>query len=233
MASATDRIHIVGIGDDGLTGLTQQAQEIVREADLMLGSERSLSRLPECKASKVAIGADLGDLIRHIEEATDQRVVVLASGDPLFYGVARYLCDRLGKDRFEVVPHVSSMQLAFARVKESWEDAYLSNVANHRFEAIIDRIRVAETVGLFSNERYTPSVIARALLEEGIDYFRVYVCENLGSRDEVVTQGTLAEVAEMQFGPLNVMILSRLPDVPDSRRRAGERRLFGNPDELF
>lgn len=233
MPSANRKIHIVGIGDDGLMGLTQQAQETIAAADLILGGERTLSLIPATKANKISIGADLSSMVRRIDEASHQRVVVLASGDPLFYGVARYLCDRLGKDRFEVLPHVSSMQLAFARVKESWEDAYLTNVANHPFEAILDRIRVAETVGLFSNERFTPPVIAHALLDDEIDYFRVYVCENLGSRDEVITQGTLAEIAEMQFGPLNVMILSRIPDVPDSQRRAGARRLFGNPDELF
>ncbi len=59
--------------------------------------------------------------------------VLLASGDPLFYGTARFLCDRLGKDRFEVLPHVSSMQLAFARVKESWDEAYLTTWQHSRW----------------------------------------------------------------------------------------------------
>ena len=76
------------------------------------------------------VGSNLDEAIERIAQAGDKRVVVLASGDPLFYGVARYLCDKLGKDRFEVVPHVSSMQLAFARVKESWEEAFLTNLAN-------------------------------------------------------------------------------------------------------
>ena len=68
--------------------------------------------------------------LRQVREAlAARRPVLVSGGDPLFYGVARYLCDRLGKDQFEVVPHVSSMQLAFARVKESWEDAYLTNLA--------------------------------------------------------------------------------------------------------
>ena len=51
-------------------------------------------------------------------------------GDPMFYGLARYVTEKIGKDRFDVVPHVSSMQLAFARVKESWEDAYLANLGD-------------------------------------------------------------------------------------------------------
>ena len=229
----TDKIFIVGIGDDGLQGLTQVAQRRIADAELILGAQRSLDLIPDCGAETVAIGADLGELIRRIEGSAGKRVVALATGDPLFYGVARYLRDRLGKDRFEVLPHVSSMQLAFARVMESWEDAYLTNVANQPLATIVDRIRIAETVGLFTDERYPPPRIARALLDDRIDYFKVYVCENLGSRDEVVMQGTLAEIAEMEFGPLNVMILARLPDVPDSQRRGAALKLFGNPDEVF
>ncbi len=119
--------------------------------------------------------------LRQVREALEfSNPVLISSGDPLFYGVARYLCDRLGKDVFEVVPHVSSMQLAFARIKESWEDAYLTNLAGRPIEAVIDRIRTAEKIGLFSSEECPPARLARELLERGIDYFRAYVCENLG-----------------------------------------------------
>src|SRR5947209_19563479 len=93
-----------------------------------------------------------------------RRMVIVASGDPLFYGVARYLCDRLGKDHFEVLPHVSSMQLAFARIKESWEEAFLTNLATHSLEDVLDRIRIAEIVGLFTSEQEDPPSIARQLL---------------------------------------------------------------------
>ena len=160
-------------------------------------------------------------------------MVVLASGDPLFYGVARYLCDKLGKDRFEVVPHVSSMQLAFARVKESWEEAYLTNLANRPLDQVVEKIRVATKVGLFTSDASPPKAVARALLDRRIDYFSAYVCENLGSPDERVTQGELAEIAAQDFSPLNVMILVRKPNVPDRPSEAIGRRLFGNPDEAF
>jgi precorrin-6Y C5,15-methyltransferase (decarboxylating) len=164
---------------------------------------------------------------------TAQRPVLVSGGDPLFYGVARYLCDRLGKDQFEVVPHVSSMQLAFARVKESWEDAYLTSLAGRPLESVVDRIRTAEKVGLFSSEEHPPNRVAGALLERGIDYFRAYVCENLGSPDERVTQAELADLATMEFDTLNVMILVRKPNRPDQARGAGRYRLFGNADDVF
>src|SRR5207342_2669450 len=168
-----------------------------------------LKALPKSAAQRIAIGADLDDAIGQIAKAKGKRIVVLASGDPLFYGVARYLCDKLGKDRFEVVPHVSSMQLAFARVKESWEEAFLTNLANRPLDQAIEKIRVATKAGLFTSDISPPKAVARALLDRRIDYFSAYVCENLGSPDERVTQGELSEIATQDFSPLNVLILVR------------------------
>jgi precorrin-6Y C5,15-methyltransferase (decarboxylating) len=228
------KVHIVGVGSDGLAGLTARARDILTSADVVLGSEATLDLVPELRAERVAVGADLGAEIRAIETNLGRRrIAVVAGGDPLFYGVARYLCDRLGKERFEVVPHVSSMQMAFARVKESWDEAFLTNLAAHPLEEVLDRIRVAEVVGLFTSEQEDPPRVARALLARGLDYFRAYVCENLGAPDERVTQGELADLAEMEFAPLNVMILKRKPGRPDQRRAPGRFRRFGNPDDVF
>jgi precorrin-6B C5,15-methyltransferase / cobalt-precorrin-6B C5,C15-methyltransferase len=228
------KVHILGVGSDGLRGLTGRARDLLQAADLVLGSEHTLTLVPELKAECLRIGANLPDVVQAIEDHLGKRrMVVLASGDPLFYGVARYLCDRLGKERFEVLPHVSSMQLAFARVKESWEEAYLTNLATHPLDDVVDRIRTAETVGLFTSEEEGPPHIARKLLARGLDYFRAYVCENLGSPDERVTQGELPDIADMEFAPLNVMILKRKPGRPDQQRPAAGKRRFGNPDDVF
>src|SRR5207244_4628523 len=142
-------------------------------AELILGADQALSLLPESSAERVRIGPDVQELV-HLLEANfgRKRMVVVASGDPLFYGVARYLCDRIGKDRFEVLPHVSSMQLAFASIKESWEEAYLTNLQTHSLDTVIDRIRTAETVGLFTLDQEGPPEVARQLLSSRLDYFR-------------------------------------------------------------
>jgi len=225
-------VHIVGIGDDGVEGMTAQARRVLEAADLLLGPESCATLLPPALAGRLETTANLEELCDRIEAAGPKKLVVLASGDPLFYGTARYVCGRLGKDRFEVVPHVSSMQLAFARVKESWEEAFLANLSGQSIERVVDKVRGSETVGLFTSEQWPPSAVARTLLDEGIDYFQAYVCENLGSPDERVTQGSLADIAAEAFGPLNVMILVRRARAADTPGHAGSR-LFGNPDECF
>lgn len=228
-----DRVYIVGIGEDGLEGLTERARRLVLEADIVIGENHTLGLLPPGRAERVLMGADPEAAVRTIQASPGKRIVVLAVGDPLFYGTAQYLFDRLGEDRFEVIPHVSTMQLAFARVKESWEDAYLTNLSGADIDSVIERIRGAEKVGIFTSEEWSPPKVAKALLDSGIDYFTAYVCENLGSPNERVTRGELSDLVGQQFSPLNVMILVRKPSAPDRPAERIGRRLFGNPDEAF
>ncbi len=98
---------------------------------------------------------------------------------------------------------------------------------------MVEKNRTAEKVGLFTTDDQSPAKVAQSLLERGIDYFSVYICENLGSPDERVTQCNLDDVARQQYSPLNVMILVRKPDVPDRPAAIAGGRLFGNPDDMF
>jgi precorrin-6Y C5,15-methyltransferase (decarboxylating) len=118
-------------------------------------------------------------------------------------------------------------------VKETWEEAYLTDLSVRSLDDVLDRVRGAETVGLFTSETYHPARVARELLVRGLDYFRAYVCENLGGKDERITQGDLAEIQHMTFDPLNVMILKRKPGRADAPRAARRLMRFGNPDDVF
>lgn len=231
--SKVEKVHVIGMGDDGLAGLSPAVRQIVESADLLIGQDALLRCIPETRAERIELGHDLDSVVERIRERQDAKIAILAIGDPLFYGTARYLCDRIGKERFEVVPHVSSMQLAFARVKESWDDAVLLNLASQPLDRAVEKIRSAEKVGVFTTDDASPAALAKKLLDEQIDYFTAYVCENLGSRNERVTQGDLTEIAAMEFSPLNVVILVRKPNVPDRPLLSAGKRLFGNPDTAF
>lgn len=232
-SSAT--VQIVGIGDDGYGGLTGLARTRIADAKRLLGTAALLKQIPPTEGERIVVAADLESLRRAIDELPDDggNSVLLASGDPLFYGITRFLFESLGKDRFEVVPHVSTMQLAFARVKESWDDAYLTSLATESLDRVVDQIRTAERIGLFTTEEASPSVVASSLLDRRIDYFTAYVCEDLGTPAETVTQASLRNIVGQTFSSLNVMVLVRKhgsADQPDTTRR---QRIFGNPDETF
>ncbi|WDT73534.1 MAG: precorrin-6y C5,15-methyltransferase (decarboxylating) subunit CbiE (plasmid) [Candidatus Manganitrophus sp.] len=86
-----------------------------------------------------------------------KRVVVLASGDPLFYGIGAFLIKRIGKERVEVVPAVSAMQLAFARVKEPWQEAALVSLHAKPIENLLPALEEKGLIGLFTARPIPPT----------------------------------------------------------------------------
>jgi precorrin-6Y C5,15-methyltransferase (decarboxylating) len=229
-----NRICIVGIGDDGMEGLTGHAKSAIDNADVFIGPQSLLDWIPaEQRGERIACDAGLNDLQQQLVNHANRNAVVLAGGDPLFYGISKYLTDQIGKDNVDIIPHVSTMQLAFARVKESWDDAYLTNLAVQPLDRVVEAVRSAERVGLFTTEEIPPGKVAASLLDRRIDYFDAFVCENLGTPHETVTQGDLETIRQQTFSPLNVMVLVRRTGATDLPRGETRPRLFGNPDEVF
>ncbi len=234
MRYSNAKVTIIGIGDEGRDGISPAAAGIIEKAELLFGGERHLSFFPSFSGEKVAIKGNLKEVTERISREREKRVVVLASGDPNFYGIARTIVEKIGKDSVEILPAVSSMQLAFARIKEPWDDAYLASVHARPIENIIDAARSERKIGLFTDDKNTPAKVASTLLSNGIADCRVFVCENLGGEGERITETTLAQLQKMSFGPLNVMILIQAEggkegQKPDTRKGY----TFGIPEEEF
>ncbi|MDP2661568.1 MAG: precorrin-6y C5,15-methyltransferase (decarboxylating) subunit CbiE [Dehalococcoidia bacterium] len=227
-----DKVHIIGVGPDGADGLTRRSLDLIAGAGVILGGQRLLDSFPDAPGWKAPIKSDLPAVASLIEDRMgDEKVVVLASGDPNFYGIARYLVGKLGKDAIEVIPAVSSMQMAFARIKESWDDATLASVHGRSMGETIDLIRVSRKIGIFTDERNSPNAIARELIARGVTGYRAFVCENLGDANERFTETDLAGLAGLEFSPLNVLVLLKETDPPDSEGR--RQWTLGIPDEEF
>lgn len=231
-AATTPSITIVGVLDDGRESLTPRAMRAVHQADLLFGGQRLLDFFPESRAEKVAIKGDLSRLVALMKDNLGRRrMCVLASGDPTFFGIAKYLLGRLPKPEIEIVPNVSSMQLAFARVKENWDDAALASVHGRPIEGVIDLVRSNRKIALFTDEVHSPAAIARALLDNGVHGYRAFVCENLGGAQERIVEAELEDLVDQAFSPLNVLILLREQEVvgkPEARRWP-----IGIPDDEF
>lgn len=212
-----DKVWIVGVGNDGKAGLSQIALELIEKADLLIGGERLLAFFPESTAERVVIKSKLDETVERVKAGYGhRRIVVLATGDPNFYGITRTLTQRLPKEWFELLPAVSAMQWAFAKIKEPWDDAVFISVHGRRpLEPLVELVRRSRKIGVFTDEVQSPPAIARRLLAEGIDRFRAYVCEDLGSEREKVTEADLETLAGMTVSPLNTLILIRKGGEPN------------------
>lgn len=227
-----DKVFVVGISAEGASSLSPSVCQRVMQADMLFGGKRQLEMFPSFTGEKIAVGSNLAEVAVMIKANWGQkRMVVLASGDPGFYGIAKYLAGKLGKECLEIVPNVSSMQLAFARIGENWDDAVLASVHSRRIESIVSLVRSSRKIGLFTDDKNTPAEIARVLSDHGMGNCRAYVCQDLGTDKECVVETDLEGLKSGEFSPLNVLVLIR--DAQQSKGDDPARQLFGIADDDF
>jgi precorrin-6Y C5,15-methyltransferase (decarboxylating) len=232
----TERIDIIGMGADGAASLRPDQVERICAADFLAGGERHLRHFPNARGERFVIRDQVVPLIKELaERCLTQRCIVLASGDPLFYGIGSVLVGLMGSDTFRVEPSLSSMQLAFARAGLSWDHAALASVHGRNLRATLLPLLGHVRVGLFTQDGDSPAAIAQFLLERGVDYSEAIVGENLGTVDERVTRcAGLRDLVNRRFAPLNYLILiwprHAVAPVEFERNRA---LVPGVPDEAF
>ncbi|MHB0870429.1 MAG: precorrin-6y C5,15-methyltransferase (decarboxylating) subunit CbiE [Chloroflexota bacterium] len=205
-----DKVFIVGVGAGGRQSLTARAAGIVDGAELLVGGARHLAMFPESRAERVSLCEGLKPALERIEASLGRlRVVVLASGDPGLFGIASPVVERLGRERVEILPNVSSLQLAFARLGQSWEDTVFATVHGRPLEGLADMVKGARKVAIFTGGKNTPAVVARGLMDAGVEGYRVYLCEDLGGPEERVREFDLEGLARVDTSLLNVVVLIR------------------------
>ncbi|MDQ0338389.1 precorrin-6Y C5,15-methyltransferase (decarboxylating) [Caldalkalibacillus uzonensis] len=206
----TEAIKVIGIGDDGKQSLLPLYRRWIEESQVLVGGKRHLAFFPDYQGEKVEISGGLKDLARRLKEET-RPTVVLASGDPLFYGIGGYLAKQMP---VEVYPSLSSLQLAFARMGESWQDAYIHSVHGRPMTGLAQRIDGRDKVVLLTDVNNSPQAIAAYLIKFGMTEYKAFVAENLGGEDERTGWYTLDEMVELHFSPLNVVVLKRVGPSP-------------------
>ncbi|MBY0013003.1 precorrin-6y C5,15-methyltransferase (decarboxylating) subunit CbiE [Paenibacillus typhae] len=222
-------IYVIGIGEDGAGGLNAQSLRRVEESEVLCGGERQLSFFPRYSGQKLVLQGGLEAFAERLDGIyRERRAVVLASGDPLFFGIAGYLVRRFGPQHVEVIPHYSSVQLAFARLGDSWQDAELVSLHGRPIAGLAQRIDGRAKLALLTDGVNTPARIAAYLLEFGMLEYEAFVCERLGGPDECCGFWELEAMSRHEFAALNVVILRRKPGSAGASRRG-----FAYLDEAF
>lgn len=233
---------MIGIGADGAEGLSPAVRRWIDEADLLVGGRRHLDFFPEYSGEVLAVQEGLAKAVERIDVARREgrRVVVLASGDPNFFGIGGYLAKKIGPEHVEIHPYVSSVQLAFARMKEAWQDVFFASVHGRSLDPVPGWVRTHPKVALLTADGSTPAQIAGKLLEAGLRDVDVFIGENLGGDGEQAGWYDVEDVAGREFAPLNVVVLRRRDAVAESgagSESAGQPELpwwpLGIDDEAF
>jgi precorrin-6Y C5,15-methyltransferase (decarboxylating) len=204
-------VTLVGVGDDGCASLTSRAMEAVAGAQWLVGGERQLAFFPQFRGETLVVKDNLPALVNRIAELADENnVCVLASGDPLFFGIGALVIQKLGREHVATIPHPSSVQWAFARVGMKWDDAAVISVHSRSSAGFLSRLKRHAKVAVLTSPENSPPRLAALMAEYGETGWTAWVCENLCGADERVREFTIPELAACEdVGPLNVLLLLR------------------------
>jgi len=212
--------------------LTPKVREIIRKAQVLVAGRRLLDYFPDHPARTILLGKDPeGALAQLPALAAQQRVVVLASGDPNFYGVGPLVVQVLGAENVVIHPNVTAVQAACARLKLAWQDAAVISL-HGRSMAPLDEA-LDQAVGkliIYTDPEHTPGAIARCLLARGQSEARLCVLEDLGRAAERLTWLSPTEAREREFSPLNLVVI--LPGTEAAAARVAPLHL-GLPEEAL
>nr|WP_174521589.1 precorrin-6y C5,15-methyltransferase (decarboxylating) subunit CbiE [Metabacillus fastidiosus] len=204
-------IKLIGIGDNGQESLLPQYAQWIEESEVLVGGERVLAFFPNYQGEKITVKGGLKAIVERLQEE-NRPTVVLASGDPLFYGIGGYLSSKIN---IEVYPYLSSVQLAFSKMGESWQDAYFVSVHGRSMKGLAQRVDGRAKIALLTDVENSPNRIAEYLLTFGMTEYKAFVAENIGGENEQYRWFTLDEMKEAEFSPLNVVILKRTEKGPE------------------
>lgn len=214
-------MKMIGIGDNGADGLLPQYKQWIEESEVLVGGERHLAFFPDYPGEKVVLKGGLSKLTDYLIEET-RSVVILASGDPLFYGIGGVLAKKVP---LEIYPYASSIQLAFSRMQESRQDAYITSLHGRSIKGFVQKIDGYKKVAILTDEQNTPNAIATYLKHYGLTEYEAFVAENLEGANERCGFYSLDEMERQAFSPLNVVILRHITAPPVYP--------IGMEDELF
>ena len=240
-ANTPKNIQVIGVGLEGASSLTPDVLEIVKSATVLLGAQRHLDSFQEIAQTDeywpLGNFSETFDRVRsHLTAHPTARVVVLASGDPLFFGIGRLLLEAFPADQLTFYPQVSAIQLAFSRLKIPWQSATLISV-HGRGEALLTKAlkRGDDKIAVLTDPVLTPNAIAQLItsLELPIHY-QIWVCENLGADTEKLSLHDANAQPPQTYSSLNVVVLLRTPMTTEQENLSlTELPLIGLPDSAF
>jgi precorrin-6Y C5,15-methyltransferase (decarboxylating) len=200
-------LAVVGIGADGWAGLGEPAREVLRAAELIVGSERQLALIEDTGAERRAWPSPIDSLVDELVAGPARATAVLASGDPMLHGIGATLARRLGPDGLRVFPHPSAFALACARL--GWPEAEVELVSSvgRPPETVARLLQPGRRLVAYVAGADGAAGVARVAREHGFGASRLVVLEQLGGAAEQVHDTTPNDWGDRDADPLHAVAL--------------------------
>lgn len=222
-------LSIIGVGEDGADGLSSAARALVAQAKLIVGGARHLTLIGEVGAEKLAWPSPLTDALPALLARSGEPVVVLASGDPFYFGVGELLSRHIKKEEIFCLPAPSAFALAAARLKWSQQDCACVSLHGRAFERIIPYLQPRARIIALSWDETTPEKLASYLVANGMGASQLEVLERMGGPSERIRSTSARDFKLADIAALNTVAVEIIADA--SARILP--RASGLPDDWF
>ncbi|GAA4116271.1 precorrin-6y C5,15-methyltransferase (decarboxylating) subunit CbiE [Aminobacter aganoensis] len=223
-------LTVVGIGEDGVAGLGDEAKRAISSATRVFGGKRHLALAAELiKGESRPWPTPFDDEMRDVVALRGESVCVLASGDPFLHGVGVTLARAVPPAEMRVIPAPSAFSLAASRLGWALQDVETISLHGHAIELIRPRLHQGARIIALTSDGEAPAQIAALLTDSGFGLSRLTVLEALGGENERMRTSVAASFDVENINPLNVLALE-LESTPQARILP---LVSGLPDDLF
>lgn len=222
-------LNVIGIGEDGIEALPRTLRALIERAELIVGGERHLAMVNKTHAEKKSWASPLSLTLDDIWSRRGRPVVVLATGDPMHFGIGVSLAKRVPVEEMMVHPHISAFSLAAARMRWPLAEVECLTIHGRPLDLLASAVAPGRRLLVLSHDGSSPAEVARRLVELGYGASEITVLEHMGGERERIYSGAAQSWTHPRAANLNTLAV--LCHANDAARPLSLSS--GLPDEAF
>ena len=197
-------IYVIGLGPGKMSYLTEEGKRLIDTAEVLIGGKRNLENFPDFKGETLELGNNLAEITAYLKAYhTKKQICIIASGDPLIYGIGKYILSQFAKEEVVIVPGISAIQYFFSRIPLDMNDVYITS--SHGKVPDFDKLLGMEKVAMVTDKLIGPSQIAEEIIKRKLNKV-LWIGEQLSYAEEKITKARPEEVLGKTF-KMNVVVI--------------------------
>lgn len=197
-------INVIGLGPGNTDYITKLGEKLIQNSDVVIGGKRNLESIGDFEGEKIEISSNLKEIVEYINNNKHKQISVIASGDPLIYGIGRYLSKNIDKEDLNIVSGISSLQYIFSKVHIDMNDLYITS--SHGKTPDFDYVLSHKKVCMVTDKIIGPKEICKQILDRNLEK-TIVVGENLSYDNERITIGSPEDILNLEDFDMCVVVI--------------------------
>ena len=197
-------INVIGLGPGNTDYITKLGEKLIQNSDVVIGGKRNLESIVDFEGEKIEISSNLKEIVEYINNNKHKQISVIASGDPLIYGIGRYLSKNIDKEDLNIVSGISSLQYIFSKVHIDMNDLYITS--RHGKTPDFDYVLSHKKVCMVTDKIIRQKEICKQILDRNLEK-TIVVGENLSYDNERITIGSPEDILNLEDFDMCVVVI--------------------------